>query len=320
MPTEPASQPPAAALPRLAAALRDIGLAAHSAGNALVFARNGMTTRVSFIPPWREADGTATPASLTLETRLPDRLAALILAPEIVDAMNQHAALGALVAENGEYIVGARLSIRDGEPAAELAHRLVLHASVAALDAMLKEPDAAPMAEPSAWARADLVAAADVLAMFSPARESWPRLAAGFALKQAPLKQAHHGPAAPDAPVATWTLDASRPHPALGTGLMCRLHLPHTVAHRTRLLGVLNRLNAMELQPLDLPPFLGAWCTGPDGHTPAHVMFLPNALAACPGIATTVSVWAYMRAQWAHAMLAALGIHAPPVAARAPTC
>jgi len=312
MPTDLAL-PPHPALPRLQDELRALGLDAQRAGDVLLFRRNGMTTRISLIPPRHAPDGAAIPATLTVETRLPERMASLILAPDIVDAMNQQAALGALVAENGDYILGTRLSIGAGETAMEVAARLARHAATAALDAILKEDahgamlrEPAPIADPAAWAPADFVAAADVLSMFAPAAANWPRLTASFALKP------HPAPAEPDTATATWTLDAARPHPVLGAGLACRLDLPHTIAHRARLLGVLNRLNGLEMQPEDLPPFLGAWCAGPGGDTPCHVMFLPNTLADCPALATTVSVWAYMRAQWANAMLATMAIHPSP--------
>jgi hypothetical protein len=83
---------------------------------------------------------------------------------------------------------------------------------------------------------------------------------------------------------------------------------------------IVERLNVMEMAPLDLPPHIGAWCTGTLGNNPAYVTFLPNFFHDKASIAVNVSVWAAGRAQWANAMLASLGVKVAttkPIEARA---
>lgn len=78
----------------------------------------------------------------------------------------------------------------------------------------------------------------------------------------------------------------------------------------------------MEMAAHDLPPHFGACCPGRLGNNPAYVSFLPNALYSAPGIAVNASLWAMNRAQWASAMLAAMGVSAwwRPLAIAAVAC
>jgi len=294
-------------LDRLAQALRATALAPRRDGNSLVVRNGDMITHVSVTaPPDREPDSDPVTAILTIRTRLPDRMMALILAPEIIDAMNRHAVLGAMVQDNGAYFVGSRLTIHEDPSVWDLYEGFILQSVVASLDGILKAhgPAAAPGPEPSAWSRADFVATADIISMFCRANENWPRLTARFALKNRGA-----GMAPGENHTALWTIDANEPHPVMGGGLMCRLQLPHAIPDLGRRLEVMNSLNRMEMQPHDLPPFFGAWCAGQQGDNLAHIMFLPNVFARRPGIATNLSIWAYTRAQWADATLTAMGIH-----------
>ncbi|MFN8704930.1 MAG: hypothetical protein ACK5X0_22790, partial [Rhodospirillales bacterium] len=106
---------------------------------------------------------------------------------------------------------------------------------------------------------------------------------------------------------ALWRMMGGQPHPELGGGLFCLLQLPHQIKNEEKLHKVVNELNRMEMESHDLPPHFGAWCVGKLGNNPAYVAFLPNALHQAPGIALNVSIWALARAQWANAMLVALG-------------
>jgi hypothetical protein len=107
---------------------------------------------------------------------------------------------------------------------------------------------------------------------------------------------------------ALWQLKAEQPHPDLGGGLLCLLHMPHSVA-RERLPGILQELNRREMAPRDQPPHFGAWCQGNSGNTLTYVSFLPNVMHGTAGIALNVSIWAFHRAHWADAYLASIGVY-----------
>jgi len=103
-------------------------------------------------------------------------------------------------------------------------------------------------------------------------------------------------------------MSCKQPHPELGGGLLCLLHLPHHILDEARLHQVCEELNNRELEAADQPPHFGAWCPGRVAHGLAHVTFLPNALHRVEGIAANVAIWAMHRSHWADQLLATMGI------------
>ncbi|MDB5796400.1 MAG: hypothetical protein JWP36_302 [Paucimonas sp.] len=97
------------------------------------------------------------------------------------------------------------------------------------------------------------------------------------------------------------------PHPALGGGLSCQLHMPHRIRDRIRMRQVCARLNEMEMAAHDLPQHFGAWCPGLTGENPTYACFLPNMLHGVQGVVAEMGRGAMNRARVANGLLAALG-------------
>ncbi len=122
------------------------------------------------------------------------------------------------------------------------------------------------------------------------------------------LREGAGSAAAGDDKTALFQLMSDQAHPELGGGLFCSLQMPHQVRDASRLNQLCEQLNKMEMAAHDLPPHFGAWCPGRLGNNPAYVSFFPNALHSVSGIAINSAFWAMNRAQWADAILAALGV------------
>ena len=68
-----------------------------------------------------------------------------------------------------------------------------------------------------------------------------------------------------------------------------------------------DHLNRREMDALDAPPFLGAWCASEEDNGLSFVGFLPNATRVTEGIPATVLVWLAQRSRFAWAALREMG-------------
>ena len=89
------------------------------------------------------------------------------------------------------------------------------------------------------------------------------------------------------------TFQADMPHPALGSGLFYKLELPIHF-EEDELVFFANRLNQVEFESVDSPPFFGAWCSHLDSGRLCHVGFWPNMLYQ-PGTVLNLAVWMFFR-------------------------
>lgn len=91
-------------------------------------------------------------------------------------------------------------------------------------------------------------------------------------------------------------------HPVLGKGLLSTLRIPINFAGTEEAIAMAAKLNAWELQSLDMPPFYGAWCLDPAGTSPAYGMFLPRSLCF-PGMPIVIARWMIARAPLARSVI-----------------
>lgn len=205
--------------------------------------------------------------------------------------------------------MGSRLTIYEQEDAwRTLQLPLLMFATIGATDAILgglrrAMGDGQGRGGASRWTERDLAQVEGYLSRLSVCTTGGLGLTAEFGLKQG-AGSAVVG----DHRTALFQLLADQPHPEFGGGLFCLLQMPHQVADSDRLAQVCLQLNRMEMAAHDLPPHFGAWCPGRLGTNPAYVSFLPNAMRNVSGIAVNPGFWAMNRAQWAGAMLPALGV------------
>jgi hypothetical protein len=280
-------------------------------GNALLARHEHHTVRVEVVPPeHRESDNGPVRAVVRVLAELPAPVRALFepFDAQAASAWNAFAALGALYADGSNVCVGSRLTIYEAEDAWPSLHLpLLLFATICGSEAIagaLRRTLAQQEARGGAsdWGERDFAHAARMLSRLCVCTLDGRGLTAEFALREGAASAA-----VGDRHTALFQLVADQPHPELGGGLFCLLQLPHRLPDGRRLHQVCAQLNAMETAPHDLPPHFGAWCPGRLGDNVAYVSFLPNALHSVPGIAVNVAIWAMHRAQWAAAMLAAMG-------------
>ncbi len=89
------------------------------------------------------------------------------------------------------------------------------------------------------------------------------------------------------------TFSASTVHPALGSGLFYKLELPMHF-EENELVFLANKLNQVEYESVDAPPFFGAWCSELKSGRLCHVGFWPN-LLYMPGTVLNLGVWMFYR-------------------------
>ena len=97
------------------------------------------------------------------------------------------------------------------------------------------------------------------------------------------------------------TFDARAMHPALGSGLFYKLELPLHF-EEDELVFFANKLNQVEFESVDSPPFFGAWCSHLDSGRLCHVGFWPNMLYQ-PGTVLNLAVWMFFRNRQAVAFI-----------------
>ena len=95
---------------------------------------------------------------------------------------------------------------------------------------------------------------------------------------------------------------ADQPHPSAGNGLFYRLNLPVNFSD-DEASDWAARLNRAELNAVDAPPFIGAWCSMPKSGTVSFAGFWPNMLYQ-PGTVTSIAFWSWARSRFARHVLA----------------
>jgi hypothetical protein len=275
--------------------------------NSLIAEHETAVTTVKVVPPARdEISKDPIQAVVQITTELPANLSGF-LTPESLGFLNKAAALGALTVEGHRRFVGSRLTIFEQEQAWNLHLPFLIFTVLAgsdshlgAIQAILGKKEACR--GESAWTVEDFSYVQSNLSKFCVCTGGGLGLTAEFGLRPG-ATSAGLG----DHMTALWELKGEQPHPDLGGGLFCLLHMPHVVA-REQLPYILQELNRKEMAPRDQPPHFGAWCEGNCDRL-AYVSFLPNVLHDTAGIALNVSIWAFHRAHWADAYLASIGVY-----------
>ncbi len=309
---KPNSMPLGVPLADLAAMLQPTTIKVTLKGNALIAQHEHYAIRVEVAPPaTQSSESEPIKAVVRLVTELPAPLLSMFReqTASTTAAFNAYAALGALYQEGATVRIGSRLTIYEGEDAWRTLHLpLLAFTTICGSEAILggirrTMTNEAPRGGASRWTEQDLGQVEAYLSRLCLCTGGGLGLTAEFG-----LAEGAQSAIAGHRRTALFQLMADQPHPELGGGLFCLLQMPHRVADEDRLQRICLQLNQMEMAPHDLPPHFGAWCPGRLGNNPAYVAFLPNALHAASGIAVNVALWAMNRAQWAHAMLASLGV------------
>lgn len=283
-------------------------------GNALIARQNGITTRISVDQPKdRQTEDGMIQAVVTIRNELPAELAPFLGKSEAISAFNPMTTIGALMVERGKPVIGSRITVYEGENAWDLQVHLVMAAALVSAQTMMGavrrvltgEGSNSDQDTSSSWTDDDMDEVQGYLSKMSVCTAGGGGLTAEFGLRSGNLSAAQG-----DHYTALWKLNTEQPHPEAGGGLFCLLEMPHQIPDEAHLGLIVDKLNALEMSPLDLPPHIGAWCPGSLGNNPAYVTFLPNYLHDKQGLALNVSFWAVNRAQWANAMLASLGVRA----------
>jgi len=94
---------------------------------------------------------------------------------------------------------------------------------------------------------------------------------------------------------------ADQPHPSAGNGLFYRLDLPVNFSDDDARQWAV-RLNRIEAESLDTPPFFGAWCTMPQSGTLSFAGFWPN-LMYKPGTVSNIAFWNWARSRFARQVI-----------------
>ena len=97
-------------------------------------------------------------------------------------------------------------------------------------------------------------------------------------------------------------IHADQPHPLAGNGLFHRLDLPLELSHEEAQAWA-ARLNRIEAEGIDTPPFFGAWTTLPDSHTLSFAGFWPN-LMYMQGTVANIAIWSAARSWMARSVIA----------------
>jgi hypothetical protein len=266
-------------------------------------------TKLKVVPPERGVVGEdALQAVVQITTDLSGNLPKSLLAPEALILLNQMAVLGAITLENGRCFIGSRLSVFEQYPAWNLYIPFLLFTVISGSESQLgaihralgnREDELGG----SAWTADDFGDVQSRLSESCACTVGDKGFTAEFGLRPDATSAA-----AGHRMTALWQLEADEPHPELGGGLRCTLHLPHRVS-REQLPKILADLNRREMAPRDQPPHFGAWCQGNLENSLAYVSFLPNVMHHTDGVALNVSIWALHRAHWADAYLASIGVN-----------
>ena len=292
--------------------LRPTSIKAQFQGDTLVAQHQHYAVHIEVVPPEDDAsDDNEIRAVVRMVAELPKALHPLFVGKEAAAcaAYNAFAGLGAVFVDSGRICVGSRLTIYEDDDAWDTLNLpLLFFTTICGTEAILgalrrtmrKE---GPRGGASKWTERDFAKVHIHLSRTFQCTTGGLGLTAEFG-----LTQDAESAAAGDHNTALFQLIGDQSHPELGGGLFCLLQMPHQIKDEQRLHQVCMLLNRMEMAAQDLPPHFGAWCPGRMGNNPAYVSFLPNCLYSVSGIAVNVSMWAAHRAQWANAVLEALGI------------
>ena len=248
-------------------------------------------------------------AVVQIRTVLPQAIQSLFPKHEMTLAGNKMAALSALVSEGKQVIIGSRLTIYESEDAWKSLHFPLLmfsalqgpHAILSGLRKMFANE---PFSEnPSAWTEQDLSFIHSTLSRICVATDGGLGVTA-----EIPLSANAMSAISGDGDTALLEIKADQPHPELGGGLFILLQMPNRTKDEAKLKAACLRLNQMEFEARDLPPFFGAWCEGKLGGNPAYISFIPNEMHSVQGIGLNFAIWALIRAKWANDVLRSMGI------------
>jgi len=95
--------------------------------------------------------------------------------------------------------------------------------------------------------------------------------------------------------------NSSTVHPTMGSGLFCKLELPLHF-EEDELVFFANKLNQVEYDSVDAPPFFGAWCSHLKSGRLCHITFWPNTLYH-PGTVLNLGAWMFFRNRQAVAFI-----------------
>jgi hypothetical protein len=247
---------------------------------SLIAEHETSVTKLKVIPSARdEISKDPIQAVVQITTELPENVSGF-LTPESLMTLNRAAVLGAITAEGDRYFIGSRLTVFEQERAWNLCLPFLIFTAVAGSDSHLGAIQAilgkreARRGE-SAWTTEDFDYVQSKLSEFCVCTGGGLGLTAEFGLRPRATSAAlgHHM-------TALWQLKAEEPHPDLGGGLLCLLHMPHVVA-REWLPDILQELNRREMAPAinPLTLALGAaviraidWLMFPFFQTPCMIM------------------------------------------------
>ncbi|MBC7548723.1 MAG: hypothetical protein H7224_08820 [Polaromonas sp.] len=281
-------------------------------GNALIARHEHYTIRIEVVPPEsRESVNGAIRAVVRMVTELPKPLVDLFQGKEaeLSAAFNAFAALGALYSDKGIVRIGSRLTIYEEEDAWRTLHLpLLMYTAICSVEAILGGikrtfTKTAPRSGASIWTAGHFEQVNQYLSDICFCTTSNLEFNCEFGLSEGTLSAAVW-----NQKTALFQMMADQPHPELGGGLFCILQMPHQMDDQKRLQRVCMQLNNMEMAAHDLPPHFGAWCPGNLGNNPAYIGFYPNSMCAVEGVAVNSAFWAMRRAEWANAILPALGV------------
>jgi hypothetical protein len=270
---------------KIAGILRDSGQGVAHIENGLAFAKGDWNTVISFEERHASTrDGKKLTGILSIKTDLGD--GSDIYSDDGLLLLNPMATLGAIVKEpeTGRTFIGSRLTLYEGDetrwgflaPLAGCTALLQLDTFAAVFRQAFGIKEHTPFitlprsAEPSLWAAADYSQAALILrdpGVFANASPEG--LTAEFEWEPGAVT------AIKGDRTSLLMITSDEPHPALGNGLLCRLHLPLRLPDGEAL-KIANDLNLFELNAADAPPLLGAWCCDTDLSGLVHVAFWPN--------------------------------------------
>ena len=266
--TETASEP-SALLDDIARVIKIAAENVDYRGNSITFPSNYGTTRILgnsvHVPT---TDGRELSDVISIRTELPEQWSSAMDDGFMV-WFNTMAALGALVRErdSGRLIVASRLTTYRGDEDARWLHiPLAAFAALLQDDALIlaftksmraetRRLDIPRREDPSRWSEEDFVSAAEQLkqmGVFSTPGDTG--LTAEIPLNPGGLS------AVLGDVTSLLTFQTDMPHPTLGNGLFHKLELPFHF-EEDRLVTLANRLNQMEIESMDSPPFFGAWCS-----------------------------------------------------------
>lgn len=278
-------------------------------GDSLVVQHEKFTTRITVLPPPpQEAEEHKIRAVVQIKTTMPPEGASVFGSIGGCAMANSFATLGSLIVDGRENYIGSRLTIYQQDNAWPLHLNLIVSATIASAETIVgavrrefgQEPHRGGICR---WAAADFENIERMLAQVSVCTGGGLGVTAEFGLRRGAVAAVagHEG-------TALWQMIGDQPHPEYGGGIFCLLQLPHQIPDEAQLHQILNRLNVLEMEPNNLPPHFGAWCTGRLGHNPAYISFIPNTLHRHPSIMENLSAWAIHRAQIADATLASMGV------------